>query len=435
MPSLVWGPLLAALLFVGGVTPQSKFVGPGTNRTVSPKELNHLRRNMSNDQLKRFLEPIVEQAHRNYNCTKVPFRHCCPGRCRHFGLFHPDTPTFMRVARALRPTSTLPGLLEYLHSSEACLLGFAGDSMVSDTFAALLCELLQHNYTVTLCRGKWAWAKYMFGENQRFCNSHMQLGGAAVRLKAGAPGPCPEFELFYLENLNPRDRHLLVRYQERRGFLVTNVGMHCNGNDVRCLQGGVNVAVATAWGLHRMGSPLAILWKETEAQHFTAAENGLWEEAARDGACGPIKNLSGANWRNDYVAQALGSMCSPYPIPIVAVHAASLEYWRWHPGGGDCTHYCYAPWIHYPVWANIERAARTLEGPKAPVGDCNRSDTDRSNKKKKKKKRRHGAPANETDSGEIKAEVAAGEAAQELDDTAPEPVRSMETNTAGGTPA
>ena len=316
----------------------------------------------------------IEAAHRAHNCTQ-PFRHCCPGRCRHFGQFHPDAPSFVRTAAGQRPpVAALTGLLDLLHASGACLVGFAGDSMMSDTMTALMCQLLQHDYSVTECRGRWAWTRYMFGENPDFCPQGLPVPGAALRLTAvGARRACPSLDLFYADGLAPADLLLLRRYRGRRGVLVANVGMHCNDGDVACLRDGVDAAAALAWALRRTReSELAILWKETEAQHFrTAAGNGLWAEAARGGECGPITNFSGSNWRNEYVARALRSVCLPDPIPVVPVHEASVPLWRLHSGAGDCTHYCYAPWIYHPLWSGVEQAARAALGAgrgDSPVG-------------------------------------------------------------------
>ena len=275
---------------------------------------------------------------------KSPVSHCCVGRCRTYDFI--DIPT----AYHRNPVHDLNNLLSALdrtsRANGSCALGLIGDSLMSDTRTALMCQLHSLGYANEqhgLCNS--GAALFRVGETTRT----IECSPNAILLQSNSSRLCPRIAL-YLERTSigkessswPKDI-----------TVIFNWGVHCDS--IQCMRHDLGILSHV---LRRGVDELRwnLLWVETAPQHFlhdSAPQNGLYGKRFR--GCGLINESlkTEANYRNIVVQEYMDSGIVP-KLPIIKRFDYLFDLFHLHSSKvQDCTHYCYAPLIYGSIWAQI----------------------------------------------------------------------------------
>ena len=294
---------------------------------------------------------------------KSPVSHCCVGRCRTYDFI--DIPT----AYQQNPVHDLNNLLSTLHrfsrANGSCALGLIGDSLMSDTRTALMCQLHSLGY-VNEQHGLCYSGRGPF--QVRETTPTIECSPNAIRLQSNSSRLCPRIAL-YLE-YHSNGQSVVVVGKESSSWpkditVIFNWGVHCN--DIQCMQhdlGKLSHVLRRGVGELRWN----LLWVETAPQHFlhdSASQNGLFRGGDYFGGfrgCGLINESlkTEANYRNIVVQEYMDSGILP-KLPIIKKFDYLFDLFHLHSlKKHDCTHYCYAPLIYGSIWAQIAALSQNI---------------------------------------------------------------------------
>jgi hypothetical protein len=313
-----------------------------------------------------FLVPDTHGVNYNDTCPTPDYSvHCCRGKARSIGFqaeehmhYTVDEQAEIRTEFYLR--ELLVGLMPLATPNLGCFLGFEGDSLMADTFMAMVCQLKMIGYSQQDCIPIVGGSYYKDGETNASlpCEEPQKR---AVALMANS-STCPKITLAYfaqmankpalpfLASLPPED------LQKNLTFIV-NWGVH--GNNQAALKTTLEqLAVVFSNYTDRFG--VRLLWKETEAQHFGYSTTGLYDVnenrtlsfTKNTSICAPFTNYTAANWRNKLVLDMMGNGTFPR-LPVISYFSESDRFFFLHAGNNDCTHYTYAPFKFEKLWHQV----------------------------------------------------------------------------------
>jgi len=249
-------------------------------------------------------------------------------------------------------------IIEYLLQYNLTL-SFVGDSVTRQTNAGFECELHRRGYQIQNMKIKW--------KKRKDCESWRHCIGSKKQFKVQKADDKDRVAVINYYGVFRPDPSNLDLYQEvipNSDIVIFDHGLHWRPqqkagftNDMsHYLQGYAN-------------SSLTLLaWRETSSQHFDS-DGGHFGNTYTTGDCVPMKSgwkgyrmplmrkaaqNAGMGWRsindNDFFERPLEKNdlvflpFRDYTVPIDYLHP------------GECTHFCYTPYLWLPMWRNLRMA-------------------------------------------------------------------------------
>ena len=281
-------------------------------------------------------------------------------------------------------------------------LGFQGDSVANQNFDALECELRRHGYQVSKFRKKWKRSPDVFWRRGISEVHHMYVLPPPVNSTRQAKDPTKDdsaahFRLYLMYRPLEKNDTEIMHIVSKNDVIVFDHGLHwtsdqqpsfleemtdlirwffqsnMNSNsDKQQLTGGEVGTVV------RRNQPKLLAWRETISQHFDTPDGNYqtWMRKA-SGGCVPFhsgSNATALSWYQELMLKAAEAANVSIvgfppgdPTDIIAppdtgnqnelailpftLFTRPLHYL--HPGGVDCSHICYTPFVWLPVWRTL----------------------------------------------------------------------------------
>ena len=281
-------------------------------------------------------------------------------------------------------------IVRVLASMEHRRFAFLGDSVQSQAFTALECELRRRGFDVRAGPTR-EWPApgggtgWRYGIKREVCITVAVPGG--VRRTADHPDDDDDDEsvgfCFYKHYRPIEDMVQHKAIADTHDVLMINYGLHFlpTKREREGLERSLEALLrAVVVGNSGGGKGARVLYRETSAQHFDN-EGGEYQKRKRKRAksktCKPVSATDAlARWRTDVfrgaanrtgvsVVDALRRRRDgdgDYDDNNNQPEVAFLPFWDFTAelhdlhNGEDCTHYCYSPHTFYPLWRHIRIA-------------------------------------------------------------------------------
>lgn len=313
------------------------------------------------------------------------------GECLHGDTAHEVLKRWSPISRQYSEAQTFLDVLHALTSSNVNRIVFIGDSTVEHLFQAAMCDIVRHApledlaqmehllETETECQRdgemivpEWEKPSDLQPRQQKHfggCAQQLKMiGGISPKRKdvwnlAGKSGPIDMF-LVKRGYFTPGDRQelhdLLLKElpKEGSGFAVfAGIAFHLHSDEA--VRANMPVLLDVLEEVGNKPNHFSF-FREQSATHFTTATGRYNDEVASNATADLwnecVGDVSDHMSVNAYKMNILKSLMQERHID----HVSYIPFWQatstrgqLHFNKGDCTHYCYTPFLYEPIWVHM----------------------------------------------------------------------------------
>lgn len=263
-------------------------------------------------------------------------------------------------------------------------ISFVGDSITRQSVSAFMCELQRRNYTVES-------SLFGFDSYSLSFRIHDRRDDTATTVNGS----------FYNHYTFPKDTAFWDEQLPQTDVLVVNYGLHwVLGTHRVSFQPDtfrVKLRKCLAYWSNFTSFPRLVVFRESSAQHFDSNGGEYWLRRNKSDACVPLQHQhwnesENLGWREELVRrvvqnqgyklltanESLSSQPDYGRREIILApflhYTAKLEFMHANPTVGDCTHYCYSPYLWWPFWRSLRMAMDRRFDTLLPLANNNDSD-------------------------------------------------------------
>ena len=281
-------------------------------------------------------------------------------------------------------------------------LAFQGDSVANQSFDALECELRRHGYQISKYMKKWKRSPNLFWRRGISEVHHMHVLPPPLNSTHLARDPTTEdsaahIRLYKMYRPLEKNDTEIMHIVSKNDVIVFDHGLHWTSDQqpsfldemtdlIRWFfQSNKNIdsdkqqltGDAANTPISR-NKPKLLAWRETISQHFNTPDGNYqtWARRASRG-CVPFRpgsNVTALSWYQELMLKAAEAAnvsvvgfppgdptatgVGPNPdnrdeLAILPFTLFTRPLHYLHPGGEDCSHICYTPFVWLPVWRTL----------------------------------------------------------------------------------